>query len=79
MKKIIEINWFDFCYLSGSLPHKHKIVIAGNHELSFDTRFTGDDKVTSKHSNHKSAHTGMIYYFVFFENLILDLTLKWIS
>lgn len=24
----------------GSLPHKHKIVIAGNHELSFDEKFT---------------------------------------
>ena len=23
----------------GSLPHKHKIVIAGNHELSFDPNF----------------------------------------
>jgi hypothetical protein len=25
----------------GRLPHKHKIVIAGNHELSFDPTFTG--------------------------------------
>lgn len=24
----------------GNLPHKHKIVIAGNHELSFDRTFT---------------------------------------
>lgn len=24
----------------GKLPHKHKIVIAGNHELSFDRSFT---------------------------------------
>ena len=26
-----------FC--SGALPYKHKIVIAGNHELSFDNKF----------------------------------------
>ena len=24
---------------SGQLPHKHKVVIAGNHDLSFDTDF----------------------------------------
>lgn len=27
-------------YVTGKLPHKHKIVIAGNHELSFDETFT---------------------------------------
>lgn len=26
--------------LAGKLPHKHKLVIAGNHELSFDPTFT---------------------------------------
>ena len=31
MDAVIEFNeWL------GSLPHKHKVVIAGNHELSFD-------------------------------------------
>ncbi|XP_076047163.1 UPF0046 protein T07D4.2 [Oratosquilla oratoria] len=39
----------------GSLPHKHKIIIAGNHELSFDSRFTC--KTVSPHQ-HKAAHTG---------------------
>ncbi|CAG9821779.1 unnamed protein product [Phaedon cochleariae] len=33
-QEVIEFNdWL------GTLPHKHKIVIAGNHELSFDNRF----------------------------------------
>ena len=27
-------NWI--CFISGKLPHKKKIIIAGNHELSFD-------------------------------------------
>jgi len=27
-------------YVTGKLPHKYKIVIAGNHELSFDKTFT---------------------------------------
>ena len=26
----------------GSLPHKHKVVIAGNHEVSFDDTMVGD-------------------------------------
>lgn len=29
-----------FIFITGRLPHKHKIVIAGNHELSFDGAFT---------------------------------------
>ena len=29
----------EFNKFLGSLPHKHKIVIAGNHELSFDQKF----------------------------------------
>ncbi|XP_060535282.1 UPF0046 protein C25E10.12 [Cylas formicarius] len=31
----------------GTLPHKHKIVIAGNHELSFDKRFVDKFKAKS--------------------------------
>lgn len=35
LDEVIEFNqWI------GTLPHKHKIVIAGNHELSFDETFT---------------------------------------
>ncbi|XP_047481444.1 metallophosphoesterase MPPED2-like [Penaeus chinensis] len=40
-------NWI------GALPHKHKVVIAGNHELSFDNKFT-----TTTRQHHKTAHTG---------------------
>ena len=33
LEQVIQFNnWL------GTLPHKHKIVIAGNHEFSFDTR-----------------------------------------
>ncbi|KAJ1523674.1 hypothetical protein ONE63_001514 [Megalurothrips usitatus] len=35
LEEVVEFNeWI------GKLPHKHKIVIAGNHELSFDESFT---------------------------------------
>ena len=33
----------------GTLPHKHKIVIAGNHELSFDQKFR--DKMETNAQN----------------------------
>lgn len=36
--KLDEVT--DFNTWLGTLPHKHKIVIAGNHELSFDGTFT---------------------------------------
>ncbi|XP_045585340.1 metallophosphoesterase MPPED2 [Procambarus clarkii] len=39
----------------GSLPHKHKVVIAGNHELSFDPKFTNGP---TARQHHKNAHTG---------------------
>lgn len=36
LKEVIDFNeWI------GKLPHKHKLVIAGNHELSFDKQITG--------------------------------------
>ena len=31
-------------FFTGSLPYKHKIVIAGNHDLTFDTEFLRGDK-----------------------------------
>lgn len=35
LEEVVEFNnWI------GKLPHRHKIVIAGNHELSFDPSFT---------------------------------------
>lgn len=40
----------------GNLPHKYKLVIAGNHELSFDNTFT--HPFQSKHSADRCVHTG---------------------
>ena len=45
----------------GTLPHKHKIVIAGNHELSFDPSFackdqSGLDFLPSPRSSHAGDH-----------------------
>lgn len=49
-EEIVEFN--DFL---ATLPHKHKLVIAGNHELSFDPTFTHPFQTKtgarSKHSN----------------------------
>lgn len=39
----------------GNLPHKHKIVIAGNHELSFDKKFAN---IFMKKFENSSRHTG---------------------
>ena len=33
-------KWF----IPGKLPHRHKIVIAGNHELSFDEKYMNFEK-----------------------------------
>jgi len=33
----------DFCSWLGSLPHEHKIVIAGNHETTFDESYYHDN------------------------------------
>lgn len=38
-------NWCSFSFfllLSGNLPYEYKIVIAGNHELTFDKEFMAD-------------------------------------
>lgn len=42
-------------YVTGKLPHKHKIVIAGNHELSFDKTFTHPLR---RGLGHHSTHMG---------------------
>lgn len=39
----------------GKLPHKHKVVIAGNHELSFDPVFQGKDMLSA---DCRSGHIG---------------------
>jgi hypothetical protein len=41
--------------VTGKLPHKHKIVIAGNHELSFDETFTHPVR---QGPSDRSTHTG---------------------
>lgn len=40
----------------GNLPHKNKIVIAGNHELSFDPTFTHPFSLQT--SGNRQKHTG---------------------
>ena len=46
-------NWL------GTLPHKHKIVIAGNHELSLDESFLEKGGIDlAKELNHRTAHAG---------------------
>lgn len=52
LDEVMEFNnWI------GTLPHKHKLVIAGNHELSFDKTFT--HPFQSKPSGgERSSHTG---------------------
>lgn len=41
--------------IAGKLPHKHKLVIAGNHELSFDPTFTHPFKHLSPCCSKKTA------------------------
>lgn len=45
-----------FKKILGTLPHKYKIVIAGNHELSFDPNFAS---LFTKNFGHTSRHTGL--------------------
>lgn len=42
----------DVSFVTGNLPHEHKIVIAGNHELSFDPTFTHPFQTTSERTKH---------------------------
>ncbi|XP_053952871.1 metallophosphoesterase domain-containing protein 1 [Anastrepha ludens] len=50
-EEVIEFNnWIS------TLPHKHKLVIAGNHELSFDTNFTEYSR--NECANSRTKHTG---------------------
>ena len=43
----------------GKLPHKHKVVIAGNHELTFDKTFCNKETMDIvKTLDHRTAHTG---------------------
>lgn len=46
LNEIVEFNeWL------GSLPHEHKLVICGNHELSFDPTLTQSKSVDSSHGS----------------------------
>lgn len=50
LEEVVEFNnWV------GSLPHKHKIVIAGNHELSFDETFTHPFADKVDRTKHRGA------------------------
>uniref|UniRef100_A0A1A9ZKL1 Calcineurin-like phosphoesterase domain-containing protein n=1 Tax=Glossina pallidipes TaxID=7398 RepID=A0A1A9ZKL1_GLOPL len=52
LKEVEEFNnWI------GTLPHRYKIVIAGNHELSFDQSFT--HPFQSQTHTERTKHTGM--------------------
>ena len=42
----------------GTLPHKHKIVIAGNHELSFDQEFRNKMQKSAQESQNSSEEVG---------------------
>ena len=46
--------------ISGKLPHKHKIVIAGNHELSFDCTFTHPFSAPKNDDRHKHTGTSIV-------------------
>lgn len=52
-------TFFDFIYQTGQLPHKHKIVIAGNHELSFDNTFTHPFQNLANATDRDRLHTGI--------------------
>ncbi|XP_011503727.1 PREDICTED: metallophosphoesterase MPPED2 isoform X2 [Ceratosolen solmsi marchali] len=58
LQEVIDFNnWI------GNLPHKYKIVIAGNHELSFDPTFT------HPFSNHQSRNWHMITKTSIFDSI----------
>ncbi|XP_014210072.1 metallophosphoesterase domain-containing protein 1 [Copidosoma floridanum] len=54
LKEVIDFNnWI------GKLPHKHKVVIAGNHELSFDPTFTRPTIIQGSMDLHKTTGTSV--------------------
>lgn len=54
-EEVIEFNnWL------AKLPHKHKLVIAGNHELSFDKTFTHPLENISKCCGKKTGITSLV-------------------
>lgn len=68
-KKVLWI-WFAYIF-TGQLPHKHKIVIAGNHELSFDHTFTHPfQKLSNPNDRDRRLHTGNCYIIIFFHKEI---------
>lgn len=50
----------DFNNYLGTLPHQHKLVIAGNHELSFDPTFTNPYQSSSSSQQTKHSATAII-------------------
>lgn len=56
LDEVIEFNsWI------GRLPHKHKLVIAGNHELSFDHTFTHPFQNASSDRRHTGNKIDLTY------------------
>lgn len=56
LKEVIDFNnWI------GTLPHKHKLVIAGNHELSFDSDFSDCLRSIESIENVKQRLTNCTY------------------
>ena len=52
----------DFNTWLGTLPHKHKIVIAGNHELSFDQIFRDKIAAAAEKPNDQAPFSPRMVY-----------------
>lgn len=51
-EEVIQFNeWL------GTLPHRYKVVIAGNHELSFDKKFKSEFQTTVNNREKRHSHT----------------------
>lgn len=48
----------EFNHWLGTLPHPHKVVIAGNHELSFDPTFKSKEGSAAFLPSPRSSHAG---------------------
>ncbi len=56
--------------LSGRLPHKYKVVIAGNHDLSFDEKLLAEDPTLKSRFNIDQEQVGHWAYWVLGISLI---------
>ncbi|XP_056640978.1 UPF0046 protein T07D4.2 [Diorhabda sublineata] len=66
-EEVIQFNeWL------GSLPHRYKIVIAGNHELSFDKKFKSEFKLNNREKRHNHTEKDEIKNYGNTKDDILD-------